>query len=166
MFCFYPILFKLIGMKRLFLLFPALVLLAALPAVLWATAGNREFPYPVSGAFVRATPAKISAGYMVIKNPTRQDDALVAASAPWAAKTELHTIEKDKNGILSMKQVSEMPLPARGTLALKNGGYHIMFYGVKTPLKEGENASLTLRFRRAGSIILTVPIKPITYRPD
>jgi len=151
-------------MKRsFFLVIGAGLVLALLLAR--ADGQGASFPYKVSGAFVRATPAKISAGYMTIKNPTKKADALVRVTAPWAARTELHTIEKDSNGILTMKEVKAMKLPAKGALALKNGGYHIMFYGVKKPLVEETKVPVTLYFKSGLKTTLEVIVKPITYKP-
>jgi copper(I)-binding protein len=143
---------------------PILIFIAAIAlfALLQTELG---FPYKVSGAFVRATPAKVSAGYMTIRNKTARKDTLVSVTADWAERAELHTIEADSDGILSMKQVKEIALPPHTTVKLENGGYHIMFYGVKRPVKEGERVPLVLHFRRAGKLPVTVPVRPITYKP-
>ncbi len=117
----------------------------------------------VDGAFVRATPAKISAGYMTIKNNGAQNDALVAVRAIWATRAELHNVTTGADGVLSMKQVARIDVPAGGTIKLAPGGYHVMFYGVNKPLRENTTDSITLVFQRAGDMTIPVAVKPITF---
>lgn len=38
------------------------------------------------------------------------------------------------------------------TVTLKPGGYHIMFVGLKQPLKQGEHFKVTLEFAKTGKV--------------
>jgi copper(I)-binding protein len=119
--------------------------------------------YTVEDAFVRATPMKISAGYVILYNPTDQPDQLVKVTAPWAGKIELHTIREDKQGVLTMKEVPYFNVPAKATLSLRPNGEHIMLYQLKRPLKEGEIVKLTLHFKKAGTQTVPFTVQSIRY---
>jgi copper(I)-binding protein len=112
-------------------------------------------PYQFSEAIVRETPAKIAAGYVTIKNPTENGDALIAAQATWATKIELHMVKASPDGIMQMSPVKQIPLLPGQSVSLAQGGYHLMIFGVKEPLKIDDKKEITLRFSKAGPI--TVP---------
>jgi len=96
-------------------------------------------------AWARAsTPnAKNGAAYVTIMNHGMKADRLVGASSGVAAKVELHTHKNDA-GVMRMRRISSVEVPAHGTAHLKPGGDHIMLMGLKTPLKAGERIALTL----------------------
>lgn len=119
--------------------------------------------YMFDDAFVRATPMKMSAGYVVISNPTDRADTLLAAKADWAGRIELHEIV-EKNGIVEMRQVKRMKLPAKGMLALRPNGLHLMLYQLKAPLKQGDKVTLTLQFAKAGNVNVVFRVMPVSYK--
>lgn len=70
---------------------------------------------------------------------------LVGASSPFADKVELHDVQVD-NGVMKMRQVSEMTLEPKQVVELKPGGLHLMLSGIKGAVKVGDNIPLTLIF--------------------
>lgn len=86
-------------------------------------------------------------------------DELVEASvdASVAMMTELHEVVMADNQ-MKMQQVDKISLPAGETVALKPGGYHVMFMGLAAPLTEGSSIALTLTFATAGTITIDVPV--------
>ena len=86
-----------------------------------------------------------------------QPDRLIAASSPVAETVELHT-HLEEDGVMRMRPVEAIAVPAGGKVELKPGGLHIMLIGLKGPLKEGRHFPLTLIFERAGRIETEVPI--------
>lgn len=119
----------------------------------------------LSQPWVRATPggAKNGAAYLVVNNAGR-GDVLQSASSPVAGTVELHTHLND-NGVMRMRQVPEIVIPAQQKVALQPGGLHIMLIDLKAPLKVGDTVPLTLRFETAGSVQLDVPVKAVTAMP-
>ena len=97
----------------------------------------------VSNPWVRATvPGQSVAGaYMDITAKTRT--ALVAVESPVAGKAELHTMTMD-GGVMKMRPLEKLELPANKTVTLKPGGYHVMLIDIKRELKAGERVPLTL----------------------
>lgn len=142
--------------------------LAAVAMLMTATFANAAGPaggdYGFSDAYVRETPMKVSAGYVRISNPSGTSDTLVGAQADWAGRIELHHVEADKDGTMMMKQIKEMPLPAHGVLELVPGGYHLMLFDLKEPLKLGETRSITLSFSSGKSATVPFAVQAITYQ--
>ncbi|MBM3491883.1 MAG: copper chaperone PCu(A)C [Alphaproteobacteria bacterium] len=109
----------------------------------------------------RATPegARTGAGYLVIRNAGKTDDRLLGASTGGAQRVEVHEMSMD-GAIMRMRELpAGVALPAGGTLALKPGGYHLMFIDLKAPLKAGDVLSVTLRFERAGALTVEFAVR-------
>ncbi len=62
------------------------------------------------------------------------------------------------SGEMKMQKVEFIELPAGEAVALKPGGYHIMFIGLVGPLELGTTIQLTLVFEDAGEITVDVPV--------
>ena len=101
----------------------------------------------ISAAWVRATPPNrdVTAAYLVIENRSDRTRELLSVETPAAAYTELHTM-RYVNDMMEMKKVERLAVPAQGAAALEPGGNHIMLFGVKRQLAEGDSVSMTLRF--------------------
>ena len=99
-----------------------------------------------------------SAAYLVIRNATEEDDALVAVESDLADTIELHTVSMD-GGIMRMRAVEDVPVPAGGEAVLAPGGFHVMLIGLHAPLVEGDTAALTLRFRSGRTLEVTAPVR-------
>ncbi|MDX2158130.1 MAG: copper chaperone PCu(A)C [Hyphomicrobiaceae bacterium] len=134
----------------------SLVVLAA-PAVA-KDVKSKDGAVTVSTPWARATPggAKIGAAFLEISSGAG-GDAVVSASSPVAGKVELHTHAND-GGVMRMRQIEAIDVPASGKVTLKPGGLHIMLMDLKQPLKEGEAIDLTLSFRKAGEVKVQVPV--------
>lgn len=113
----------------------------------------------VENAWARAsaTGAGNGAAFMTLTNPTAQADTLTSASADVAMSVELHTHLHD-NGVMRMRKVDSIPVPANGSTSLKPAGYHVMLLGLNAPLKEGQSFPLTLTFKNAGAVQTSVKI--------
>lgn len=120
-------------------------------------AGAIDIAHPWS----RATPggAKVAAGYLTLRNSGDTPDRLVSATAEIAARTEIHEMRM-ADGVMQMRPLPEgVAVPAGGEVALKPGGIHLMFFGLKRPLREGESFAGTLSFARAGSVDVTFEVE-------
>ncbi|CCQ75741.1 copper chaperone PCu(A)C [Magnetospira sp. QH-2] len=101
--------------------------------------------------------ARAGAAFMQIENKGAEDK-LVSASADVSKVVELHT-HLMSDGVMRMRQVPNVPVPAGGKAELKPGSYHVMFMGLKEPLKEGQKFPVTLTFEKAGSTTVQVTVK-------
>jgi len=114
----------------------------------------------ITNAWARATPggAQAAAAYVTIESPA--GDRLTAVSTPAAQKADIHSMTND-NGVMKMRPVDGLDLPAGQAVALKPGGYHIMLTGLAKPLEEGQSFPLTLDFAKAGARQVTVTVEKV-----
>src|SRR5215510_4146608 len=101
----------------------------------------------------------ITAAYMVIENHGDADLFLLSASTEVAEVVELHKMELS-DGMMKMRRVESITIPAGGTAELKPGGYHLMVIGLKKQLKDGDQVSMTLHFSNNIEKLVTLPVKP------
>ncbi len=104
-----------------------------------------------------ASTAKTGAAFMIIRNGGADTDRLVAVSGSVSRKAGLHESFME-DGIMKMRPADAIEVPAGGMVALKPGGYHVMFMGLREPFKEGDSFPLTLVFEKAGKIGVSVTI--------
>ncbi|MFM7124456.1 MAG: copper chaperone PCu(A)C [Actinomycetes bacterium] len=99
-----------------------------------------------------AAGAPAAAGYMDIANTGRSGDRLVSASTPHAARVEIHQSSME-GGMMRMKALPEgVEIPAGGKVSLAPGGLHLMLFGPKAAVTEGDRIPVTLTFARAGKV--------------
>ena len=138
-----------------------LALGAALAALLSAAA-----PASAGGALIvedaRARillPSRPGAAWLTIRN-SGDADRLVGAGSPAAARVELHRhIHRD--GVMTMRKVEAIDLPAGSETALEPGGDHLMLFGLKAGLKTGGSFPLTLVFKKAAPVTVEVRVAPL-----
>ena len=114
---------------------------------------------PASTASGRTSPsAPNAAAFFTLHNQGETADRLLAASSPQAQKVELHE-HVHKDGLMKMQQVQGVDVPAGGEVKFVPMGYHVMLFGVKQQLKDGERFPMTLRFEKAGEVQVEVAVQ-------
>jgi hypothetical protein len=117
----------------------------------------------ISQGWSRATPngAKIGSGYLTIENKGTAPDRLVSVSADIAGKTEVHEMTM-KNGVMTMRSVDNgLTIDPGKTVKLAPGGYHLMMFDLKNPLKQGDTLPVTLTFEKAGKVNVSLAVEGI-----
>jgi hypothetical protein len=114
----------------------------------------------VSDPYVRLMPpgSPNTAAFMSISNRSASDRRLLQAESPVARSVELHT-HVDDHGVMRMRQIAAIDIPAGGRAELRSGGQHVMLIGLRQPLRQGERVPLTLRFDDGSSQQLAVPVR-------
>jgi periplasmic copper chaperone A len=102
----------------------------------------------------------IATVYLTIRNTGETDDALIAASTDITERVELHQSIVE-NGLVTMRHVEELVVPAGGQLVLEPGGHHLMLINPE-PLAEGDTYTLRLTFRESDDLDVEVPVTAIT----
>ena len=108
----------------------------------------------ITQAWSRATPggAKIGGGYLTIENKGATADRLIGGTADVAGKIEVHEMAM-KDGVMTMRPVDKgLSIEPGKTVKLAPGGYHLMMFDLKGPLKQGEKLPVTLEFEKAGKV--------------
>ncbi|MER2528967.1 MAG: copper chaperone PCu(A)C [Candidatus Competibacter denitrificans] len=101
--------------------------------------------------------AKTAAIYLDIVNSGAADRLLSAQAEATANQTELHATQFEGD-MMRMRKVEAVDLAAGTTTALKPGGLHIMLIELKQPLRASQSVPLALRFEKAGTVQITVPV--------
>ena len=117
----------------------------------------------ITQGWTRATPngAKIGSGYFTVENKGAAADRLVSVAADIAGKAEVHEMAMD-NGVMKMRAVEGgLAIDPGKTVKLAPGGFHLMLYDLKSPLKQGDKLRITLEFEKAGKVQFTLDVEGI-----
>jgi periplasmic copper chaperone A len=144
--------------KTLFSLATAGVLAGA--AALSHAHGYDAGPIRIGHPWARPTVAgqSVGGGYLSLHNQGPAADRLVSARVDVAGSVELHTMSMDGN-VMRMREVGAIDIPAGQKVELQPGGLHLMFMGLKAPLKVGDRFPMTLRFEKAGEVKVEVVVQ-------
>lgn len=127
-----------------------------------------ESPVTATDVSVRATAPGQDSAAVALHIKAGKDAKLVAASSPVAQRVEIH-IMKHANGMMEMRAVDSLALPANQEVVLGSGS-HLMLVGLKRPLQAGETVQLTLTVefadKRKAVIDLQAPVRPIGHGAD
>ena len=116
----------------------------------------------VADPYARAVPPgqPNSAAFMTLTNASGQPRALVSAASPAAKTVELHT-HVNEGGMMRMRKVERIEIPAGQTVSLAPGGLHVMLIGLNEELKPGANVDLTLSFDDGSEAKVQAPVRTI-----
>lgn len=97
-------------------------------------------------AWVRlpAVPDRPAVGYFTLHGGARST-TLIAVNADLAQRTEMHE-SMGSGGMMTMRPLRQLPLPANGTITFAPGAKHLMLFGVNPALKPGGSTILTFTF--------------------
>ena len=112
----------------------------------------------VTGAWARATvPGQMGSGaFMTL---TAKDGArIVGAASPVAGVVEIHEM-KMEGGVMKMRALDALDLPAGKPVELKPGGYHMMLLDLNRALQAGEKIPLSLRIETRDRKLVTLPVE-------
>lgn len=129
-----------------------------------ASASLLAQPIEVENPYVREVPPNMpnSAAFMTLKNATDKAVSLVSAASDAAATVELHE-HAMVDGMMQMRQIPEIKIPANGSTLLKPGGLHVMLIGLTRKLKSGEDVTVTLNFSNGESMTISTPVKKVAH---
>lgn len=129
---------------------PILLLLGAAPLA--------AAPPLIADAWIRATPpgAPNAAAYLTIEADV--PDRLVAARSEAAREVQIHAHEH-ADGMMRMRRLESLPVPAGVPVLLEPGGRHLMLREIGRPLAAGDEVVITLSFERAGDIEAVVVVR-------
>ena len=100
-----------------------------------------------------------TAAYLTLRNRTDRDIDIVAGESPVAAVTELHDHVEDAHGVMRMREVAAITIPANGRVELQPGGLHVMLIDLLEPLEAGQVVPITLHLEDHGEIHFEAPVR-------
>ena len=99
------------------------------------------------------------AAYLTVHNMGAGPDRLTGAVSEIAEKTEIHT-HVNQDGLMKMIHLEQgAELPAGEVVSFEPGGLHVMFLGLKSPMKVDTEYNLTLQFESAGDLDVLVKVE-------
>jgi hypothetical protein len=102
----------------------------------------------VAGAWVRATvPGQQVAGAYLTLRSMRSAE-ITGVKSPVAKSAEIHSMSNE-GGVMRMRKLEKLELPAGQRVELKPDGNHIMLFDIKRQLRPGETVPITLILRQS-----------------
>lgn len=132
------------------------VLLTALLAMMSGAAMSSDVD--VKAVWVRGTVSGQRATGAFMEVTSKSGATLVGASSPVAGVTEIHEM-KMVDGVMQMRAIPRLELPAGKPVKLAPGGYHVMLMDLKQPLKAGESVPLILTVEGKEKKTETIEVK-------
>jgi copper(I)-binding protein len=132
--------------------------LATLIALFFVSSAATAADVKVENAWARppATGQKTASAYVELTSSS--DAALVGAASPLAERVELHSMTLD-SGVMRMRTLARIELPAGKTVKLAPNGMHLMVLNLNQPLKAGDRLPLVLSIQPAGAAATTLKVE-------
>ncbi len=114
----------------------------------------------VMDAWVRTAVAggKANAGFMTLVNVGSQDVILADVESRAFRGVEIHEMTMT-DGLMKMREVPDLVIPASGQVRLEPGGLHLMLMGPTREIVAGQTLEITLTFQSGRR--QTVPLKVV-----
>lgn len=106
-----------------------------------------------------APPSRMMAGFMSLHNPGEHDVVLVDAESPQFDRVEFHTMSMD-DGVMRMRRLEQLTIPAGETIELKSGGLHLMLLQPKDHYRTGDSLEVTLVAADKSRIMVNAEVRP------
>ncbi|MGM0553375.1 MAG: copper chaperone PCu(A)C [Pseudomonadota bacterium] len=100
-----------------------------------------------------------TAAYLTLRNHTARDVEIVSGGSPVAATTELHDHIEDERGVMRMREVGSITIPANGQVELQPGGLHVMLIGLQESLAAGQQVPIRLELEGLGTLRLQAEVR-------
>ena len=147
----------------------AAALLVSFASYAAGNAASNTGDIEISGAWSRATAPGQDAASADMTITSKQAATLVGVSSPAAKTAELHSMTTE-GGIMRMREVKSIELPAGKHVNLRESGYHLMLNGLKSPLKAGDSVPLTLSIKAGKQGVVKIEtraeVRPLTGTND
>ncbi|MVU82675.1 copper chaperone PCu(A)C [Nocardia sp. ET3-3] len=114
----------------------------------------------MSDQWIKAADSGMSAAFGKLANNSDKPVNVVAAASPASATVELHEVAPDGAGEKTMRpKPGGFVIPAHGSITLQPGGDHMMFMGLKAPLRTGSETPITLTFSDGSTTTVTAQVR-------
>ncbi len=130
------------------------------PLIIAACTAGGDSDITVEEPFARETIGlgTTGAAFLVIRNSGPGEDRLIAASSPAAGNVEIHTHAMTEDGVMQMRRIDGIYIPANETVTLAPGDLHLMLFDLTAPLTAGGSFPLTLSFENSDDITVDVSV--------
>ena len=112
----------------------------------------------VKDSWVRGTTPAQKATGAFMEITSSEAAALLTASSPVAGVVEIHTM-KMEDGVMKMRALPKLDLPAGKAVKLAPGGNHVMLMDLKQQMKKGDVVPITLKIEGKDKKVQMLEIK-------
>jgi hypothetical protein len=135
----------------------AWLLISAIASAAWAqvTVENAWAPATVPGQ-------QVAAVYLELRSD--EPAKLIGVQSPAASSAEIHSMSNE-GGVMRMRRLQRLDLPAGQTVRLAPNGNHIMLLDIKRPLQPGARVPVVLIVEQRGKkkwIQVQAEVRPLT----
>ncbi len=115
----------------------------------------------IADAWIRAAPptAKVMAGYLTLVNDSDAEVVIDKVESSDFGAIEMHEMSMH-DGVMRMRRLAKLRVPAHGRVELKPGGLHLMMFRPVRALAEGASSKVELRGKgvtRSTTLIVKSP---------
>lgn len=104
-----------------------------------------------------ATPPGASIAVVYMEMTAAQADKLLSAETPAADRVEFHST-MEQGGMMQMRPLTSIDLPADAPVRFQPGGTHLMLLGLHAPLVSDATFPITLRFENADAVTIEITV--------
>ena len=112
----------------------------------------------VKESWVRGTTPAQKATGAFMEITSSETAALLTASSPVAGVVEIHTM-KMEDGVMKMRALPKLDLPAGKAVKLAPGGNHVMLMDLKQQMKKGDVVPITLKIEGKDKKVQMLEVK-------
>lgn len=105
----------------------------------------------------------VSAAFMQIENSSDKTRFVVNAKSSISKVVELHS-HVHENGMMKMRRIESIEVPANGKAVLEPGGLHIMLINLNDDLKIDQQVAITLEFKDGSTQEIMAPVRKIMMK--
>jgi len=138
---------------------------ALLMGLLFGSAAQAADLVKIVDPWARATVPGQKVGGVYMEIVARENLRLTGIKTAAAESAQVHQM-KIENGMMRMRAVPFLQLPASKPVKLEPGGYHIMLNDLRRSLVSGQELTLELTFEDAAKHQHRVPVKVIVRDRD
>ncbi|HMB98422.1 MAG TPA: copper chaperone PCu(A)C, partial [Balneolaceae bacterium] len=100
-----------------------------------------------------------SAVYFLISNGYTETDTITSVKSEIAQISEIHETYEREEGMMGMRYIEELALPAQSTVRFQPGSFHIMLMQLEQTISEGDTVEVTLNFKDHQPVDFKAPVQ-------
>jgi len=127
--------------------------IAVIASLLALAACGSRAAIRIEDAWARATPPGSTVASVYARVTATAADEIVSVATPAAERVEIHATSQAA-GVMQMRPVATVALPANQTVRFESGGLHLMLIGLRAPLAAGSSVPITFNFRSAAPVTI------------
>lgn len=116
----------------------------------------------IEGAHIKAMPPgqTRAAAYFVLHNHDAEDRQILQVESTVAGQTQVHR-HLHEDGMMKMRHVPHVHVPAESSLVFQPGGYHLMLLDIAEPPAVGSQFTVTMELDGGEKVSFPVDVHPL-----